>query len=222
MKFGYIYCFSNISMAGILKIGMTERTPEIRLKEANSSDTWKPPTPYKIEMAKKVLNAPKKEKVLHNLLEKYTIRINSNREFFKVSIEEVSKFFELMDGELWKENHNNIPRNKHNSKKEYIEYDEDEDYEEYDDDNDEDYEEYYDDNDEDEEYDDNDEDEEYDNDEDEEYTEDNVTKKVNKVVIVDDEYDEEKKYNKDNVVKKVNKVVIVDDEYDEEKKYNKE
>ncbi len=53
---GYIYCFSNPSMPGILKVGMTERTPEIRLFEANCPDTWRPPTPYKIVVAKKVLN----------------------------------------------------------------------------------------------------------------------------------------------------------------------
>ena len=52
MSDGYLYCFSNSSMPGILKIGMTERTPDIRLSEANSSNTWKPPTPYKIEFAK--------------------------------------------------------------------------------------------------------------------------------------------------------------------------
>ena len=36
---GHIYCFSNPSIPGILKVGMTDRTPEIRLIEANSSDT---------------------------------------------------------------------------------------------------------------------------------------------------------------------------------------
>ena len=61
MTDGYIYCFSNQSMPGILKIGMTERTPEIRLNEANRSDTWRPPTLYKIEFAKKVLNPKQKE-----------------------------------------------------------------------------------------------------------------------------------------------------------------
>jgi len=98
---GYVYCFSNISMPGILKVGMTERTPDIRLTEANASDTWRPPTPYKIEFAKKVTNAKNKENILHSLLEQYTERINPRREFFRITKEEVYKFFELMDGELW-------------------------------------------------------------------------------------------------------------------------
>ena len=61
MTDGYIYCFSNPSMPGILKVGMTERIPEARLSEANASDTWRPPTPYKIEFAKKVSNPSQKE-----------------------------------------------------------------------------------------------------------------------------------------------------------------
>ena len=101
MTDGYLYCFSNESMPGILKIGMTERTPEIRLNEANSSDTWRPPTPYKIEFAKKVLNPKQKETTLHNLLSQYTERINPKREFFRVSLEEIKTFFELIDGVLW-------------------------------------------------------------------------------------------------------------------------
>lgn len=90
-------------MLCILKVGMTERTPEIRLSEANASDTWRPPTPYKIEFAKKVSNASAKEKTLHLLLEQYTERINHRREFFRVSSEEVRNFFDLMDGEMWEE-----------------------------------------------------------------------------------------------------------------------
>ncbi len=105
MTDGYIYCFSNPVMPGILKVGMTERTPEVRLVEANASDTWRPPTPYKIEFAKKVSDASGKEKTLHTLLEQYTERINPRREFFRVSPEEVRKFFDLMDGEMWTETH---------------------------------------------------------------------------------------------------------------------
>ena len=107
MSDGYLYCFSNDSMPGILKIGMTERTPEIRLKEANSSDTWRPPTPYKINFAKKVYNAKQKETTLHMILTQYTERINPKREFFRVSSEEIMKFFELIDGDLWVKNNDN-------------------------------------------------------------------------------------------------------------------
>lgn len=89
-------------MPGILKIGMTERTPEKRLMEANSSDTWRPPTPYFIEFAKKVINPKQKEATIHTLLSQYTERINPKREFFRVSKEEVNCFFNLMDGEYWK------------------------------------------------------------------------------------------------------------------------
>ena len=101
MIYGWIYCFSNKSMPDILKVGMTERTPEIRLNEANSSDTWRPPTPYKIEFAKKVLNPKQKETTLHSLLSQYTERISPKREFFRVSSEEVKAFFDLIDGDLW-------------------------------------------------------------------------------------------------------------------------
>ena len=62
------FFFSNSSMPGILKVGMTERTPNIRLNEANSSDTWRPPNPYHIEFAKKVLNPKEKETNIHKLL----------------------------------------------------------------------------------------------------------------------------------------------------------
>ena len=103
MTDGYIYCFSNVSMPGLLKIGMTTRVLKDRLNEANASNTWKPPTPYKIEFAKKVKNPCEKEKTLHILLEQYTIRVNLRREFFDVSKEEVLKFFDLMDGDMWEQ-----------------------------------------------------------------------------------------------------------------------
>ena len=99
MMDGYIYCFSNDSMPGILKVGMTERTPEIRLNEANISDTWRPPAPYKFEFAKQVLKPKEKEKKIHKLLEKYAMRDNLKREFFRVSREDVKAFFDLIDGE---------------------------------------------------------------------------------------------------------------------------
>ena len=99
---GYIYCFSNEVMPGILKVGMTERTPELRLNEANNSGTWTLPS-YKIVIAKKVLNPKQKELTLHKLLSQYAERADPNREFFRVSQEEIKTFFDLIDGELWVE-----------------------------------------------------------------------------------------------------------------------
>ena len=96
---GYIYVMSNESMSGILKIGVTERTPDLRLKEANSS-TWIP-TPFKIEFAKKVTYAKQKESTIHKLLTQYTERVNHRREFFRISLDEIRVYFDLMDGELW-------------------------------------------------------------------------------------------------------------------------
>ena len=99
MEDGYIYCFSNDSMPGILKIGMTKLLPESRLKYANLPNTWKPPTPYKIVFAKKVNNYKQKEITLHLILAKYAKRIHPRREFFRVLPEEVKTLFDLIDGE---------------------------------------------------------------------------------------------------------------------------
>jgi len=138
MSHGYIYCFSNPCMPGILKIGMTKRTPDKRLGEANTSDTWRPPIPYMIEFAKKVTNPREKETNLHDLLKKY--RINPDREFFTISHEEVRKEFDRIDGTMWDETHE---ENDDDSEEE--EHDDDSDYEEEeeeedDDDDDSDYE----------------------------------------------------------------------------------
>lgn len=94
---GYIYCLSNELMPGLLKIGMTMRTPEDRIKELYTTGV---PTPFKIEFAKKVSDVVQKEKVLHLLLGKYTSRL-PGREFFKTDTTTVRDFFALMDGEEW-------------------------------------------------------------------------------------------------------------------------
>lgn len=92
---------ANPSMPGILKIGMTMRTPEARLREANSPDTWKPPTSYSIEFAKQVSNPKQKETTIHALLSTYTERIHPKREFFRASPETVKMLFDLIDGDFW-------------------------------------------------------------------------------------------------------------------------
>jgi hypothetical protein len=95
---GYIYCLSNPTMPGLLKIGMTERTPEERIKELATTGV---PANFVIEIAKKVANVKEKEKIMHKLLE--DSGYNPQREFFTISLEKVKPFFSLMDGEEWYE-----------------------------------------------------------------------------------------------------------------------
>ena len=98
---GYIYCCSNRSMPGIYKIGMTDRDPTERLKEANKSDTWKPPTPYELEFAKKVDDPKAKESSMHKIFENLGFRPNVRREFFNVPLDTAKEVFNLIDGEWW-------------------------------------------------------------------------------------------------------------------------
>ena len=85
-------------MPGLLKVGMTDWSPSIRLGEANQTDTYRPPTPYHMEFAKKVVDSREKERILHNILSRYTDRVNPKREFFRASVEEVRILFDLLDG----------------------------------------------------------------------------------------------------------------------------
>jgi len=94
-----IYAFSNPCMPGILKVGMTKRKIESRLKEANGSDTWRPPLPYQIELAKYVTNYKQKETDIHALFSHLGKRINPKKEFFETTLDEVKLIFNLIDGD---------------------------------------------------------------------------------------------------------------------------
>ena len=100
MEIGFLYGLSNESMPNMLKVGVTKRTPIERLNEANRSNTWMP-TQFKLELAKQVTDPFKKEKILHNILTMNGKRVSPDREFFRISIEELELYFELMDGTLW-------------------------------------------------------------------------------------------------------------------------
>ena len=101
MTEGYIYCISNASMPSILNIGMSWMAPDTRLDDMNNTNNarllWYPPTPYKCEIAKKVLDPLHKTATIYKLLEQY--RINPVREFFRGSLKDVKVLFDLMDGE---------------------------------------------------------------------------------------------------------------------------
>jgi hypothetical protein len=90
---------SNPLYDGIVKVGITERTPEERAKELYTTGV---PLPFKVEFAKRVSSPKEKESLLHKILEQYAERVNGRREFFRVTVEVVRTFFGLMDGEWWK------------------------------------------------------------------------------------------------------------------------
>ena len=93
---GWVYCLSNPSFPHLLKIGQTKTTPQQRATQLYTTGV---PTPFKVELAKYVNGHEKKEKTIHRLLEKFSIRINAKREFFEIKLEEVKEVFDLLDGE---------------------------------------------------------------------------------------------------------------------------
>ena len=106
MSAGYVYCITNPSMPDLVKIGVTTRTVEERLDEANSNSTWMP-FPYQAEFAKWVLSAEQREHTLHRIFHSY--RVNPKREWFRVPVETVRLHFELMDGPWWSETQEETP-----------------------------------------------------------------------------------------------------------------
>lgn len=80
-KPGYIYIFSNPDLPGLLKVGMTYKSPEIRAKEL--SGTTGVSSKYHIEYYGKVVDRFAAEKAAHNRLKNF----HHKKEFFKVGIE---------------------------------------------------------------------------------------------------------------------------------------
>ena len=94
MTTGYIYALSNEDMPGLLKIGMTERSPEERAKQLFTTGV---PSPFKVQRAVKVREPLKKEKKIHEILSEHRL---PGREFFRVELKMVNNLFDLTDGTL--------------------------------------------------------------------------------------------------------------------------
>ena len=92
---GWIYCMSNPSMPGLVKVGQTGKDPRERASELYTTGV---PTEFRLEFAKKVRDYTQKEKQLHTLLAKLYERPNNSREFFRCSSSDVHELFELIDG----------------------------------------------------------------------------------------------------------------------------
>ena len=93
MEYGIVYLLTNPYMPGLVKIGMTKQEDlDKRMKELYTTGV---PVAFKCEFACKVNNkdCAKIEKALHTAFDPQ--RVNKNREFFKINVEQAKAILEL-------------------------------------------------------------------------------------------------------------------------------
>jgi hypothetical protein len=83
----WVYVLSNPSSPGLLKIGYTKKLPEERAKQISSATGVA--LPYKVEWAYQCFNGEMVEREVHHKLKAQ--RVNNNKEFFQVSLEEAKE-----------------------------------------------------------------------------------------------------------------------------------
>jgi hypothetical protein len=86
----WVYVLSNLTQPGILKIGYTKLTPDERAKQISAATGVA--LPYEVTWAFRCFNGEQMEGEVHRALEKY--RVNSQREFFQIEIEEAKEIIE--------------------------------------------------------------------------------------------------------------------------------
>lgn len=93
VAFGWIYCIVHPREPDHLKIGMTSRSIESRLRSANTFSTQ----PFQIVQARFVEHPYRVEQLLHQIFEPY--RVSENREFFRAEcLPYVMSAFDLVPG----------------------------------------------------------------------------------------------------------------------------
>ena len=93
MSYGIVYLLTNPCMPGLVKIGMTTQEDiDKRMRELYTTGV---PIPFECQFACKVNNkdCAKIEKALHTAFEPQ--RVNKNREFFKINVEQAKAILEL-------------------------------------------------------------------------------------------------------------------------------
>ncbi|MGD9579121.1 MAG: GIY-YIG nuclease family protein [Syntrophorhabdus sp.] len=83
---GFVYVLRNRSFPHLLKIGMTERSPEERAKQLSNTSV---PTPYQVAYEIEVDDCAAAERNIHAELSEY--RFTQDREFFEIEIEDAIK-----------------------------------------------------------------------------------------------------------------------------------
>ena len=88
----WVYVLSNPTTPNLLKIGYTKNTPDERAKQISAATGVA--LPYKVEFAFKCFNGEQLEGEVHRYLSEF--RVNNQREFFEVSLEEAQKAIEKL------------------------------------------------------------------------------------------------------------------------------
>jgi hypothetical protein len=105
MATGFIYATTCEELPGVMKVGFTLRTPEIRIKEHNRWNFLRPTmswVSWKMVFEKKVYNARRKERILKVLLSKYWIEFadvserSTYTEIYGISVEKFLKYYRIM------------------------------------------------------------------------------------------------------------------------------
>ncbi|KAB4459012.1 GIY-YIG nuclease family protein [Bacteroides thetaiotaomicron] len=93
---GYVYIMTNASMPGLLKIGCTTRSPEIRRRELSRSSGI--PKDFEIEYEIFSPNMNLLEAKVHHILSPH--RVNCKREFFKYNIDKAIDVIRTLSAEI--------------------------------------------------------------------------------------------------------------------------
>lgn len=91
---GIIYILTNPVMPGVIKIGKTELSIQVRLKQLYSTGI---PVPFECYYAKRVDSYHSVERKIHSIFD--DVRINPKREFFRIDPEKIRLLLDLIDGE---------------------------------------------------------------------------------------------------------------------------
>ena len=83
----WVYVLRNPTQPGIYKIGYNKLTPDERAKQISNATGVA--LPYEVAWALRCFNGEQLEGETHRALKKF--RVNQNREFFQISIEEAKK-----------------------------------------------------------------------------------------------------------------------------------
>ncbi len=86
---GFIYILINPSLAGLLKIGKTRRSPEGRASELSAATGV--PTPFIVAFDEQFDDCDTAERYIHTLLQEKGYRVAENREFFRMPLKEAVK-----------------------------------------------------------------------------------------------------------------------------------